>query len=129
MSKQSRHSVLAVRTNRSANAFARGARTGVLMTRAPIDLITSSKGPVNFESRSRIKNVTTRPFVLKPGCEVPRLLGDPGPNRVCRDARQEDLATLEVDEEQHVETTQCDGICGEEVTHERPGRLSLEELR
>jgi hypothetical protein len=39
----------------------RGARTGVLMTRAPIDLITSSKGPTNFESRSRIKNLTTRP--------------------------------------------------------------------
>src|ERR1019366_7855326 len=61
MSNQSRHSVRAVRTNRSANAFARGARTGVLMTRAPIDLITSSKGATNFESRSRIRNLKTRP--------------------------------------------------------------------
>ena len=48
---------------------------------------------------------------------------------MCRDARQEDLATFEVDEEQHVEPAQCDGIHGEEVTRQRPGRLSSEELR
>ena len=98
------------------------------MTRAPIDLITSSKGAVNFESRSRIKNVTTRPFVLKPGCEVPRLLGDPGPDRMCRDARQEDLATLEVDEEQHVEAVERDRADVEEVTSEHACSLCSKEL-
>src|ERR1019366_3429435 len=51
----------AVRTNRSANAFARGARTGVLMTWAPTDFSISSKGPTNFVSRSRIKKLTMRP--------------------------------------------------------------------
>src|ERR1039458_7360281 len=61
MSSQSRHSVRAVPTNRSANALARDARKGVLITRAPIEEITSLKGPTNLASRSRIKNLTTRP--------------------------------------------------------------------
>ena len=30
--------------------------------RAPIDVITSSKGPTNFVSRSRMRNLTTRPL-------------------------------------------------------------------
>jgi hypothetical protein len=66
--------------------------------------------------------------VLKSRRQVPGLLSDPGPDRMGRDARQEDLATLEVDEEQHVETTQCDGIHGEEITRQRPSSLSPEEL-
>src|SRR5665213_720714 len=40
---------------------ARGARTGVLMTRAPMLRMISSKGPTNLASRSRIKNLTKRP--------------------------------------------------------------------
>jgi hypothetical protein len=52
---QSRHSLRAVPTNRSANALAQGARKGVLITRAPIEEITSLKGPTNLASRSRIK--------------------------------------------------------------------------
>jgi hypothetical protein len=54
-STQSRHSARAVSTNLSANAFALGARKGVLMTWAPTDLITSSKGPRNLLSRSRTR--------------------------------------------------------------------------
>jgi hypothetical protein len=46
-----------------------------------------------------------------------------------RDARQEDLAPLEVDEERHTKTTECDGVYGEKVTRQRPGSLSAEELR
>jgi hypothetical protein len=46
----------------SANAFARGALTGVRMTRAPTERITSSKGPTNLASRSRTKNRTARPW-------------------------------------------------------------------
>src|ERR1035441_2261526 len=59
--QQSRHSRRAVPTNRSANALARGARTGVLMTRAPIEVMTSSKRPTNLVSLSRIKNLTALP--------------------------------------------------------------------
>jgi hypothetical protein len=45
-----------VRTNRSANAFARGERTGVLTISMPIEANTSSKLEVNLESRSRMRN-------------------------------------------------------------------------
>jgi hypothetical protein len=45
-----------VRTNRSANALALGARTGVLITRAPSEMNTSSKARVYLESRSLIRN-------------------------------------------------------------------------
>ena len=55
---RSRTSWRTVRTNLSANALAFGARTGVLITRAPSDLNTSSKAAVNFVSRSRIRNPT-----------------------------------------------------------------------
>lgn len=54
MSRRSRHSRRAVPTNRSATAFARGARTGVRMTSVPSDRNTSSKFVVNFVSQSRI---------------------------------------------------------------------------
>jgi hypothetical protein len=46
-------------THRSANAFARGARIGVLTMCTPSVRKTSSKGPENFESRSRIRNRTS----------------------------------------------------------------------
>ncbi len=55
---QSRHSVRTVLTHRSANAFAFGARIGVLRMFTPSERKTSSKGPENFESRSRIRNRT-----------------------------------------------------------------------
>jgi hypothetical protein len=61
MSNESRPSALAARTKRSANAFARGARTGVRITRAPIKRSTLSKGATNFVSRSRTRDRTARP--------------------------------------------------------------------
>jgi hypothetical protein len=64
------HSVLAVRTDLSAKAFARGDRTGVLITWAPIDLITSSNGPANLASLSRTRKWTARPGVLQGGGQV-----------------------------------------------------------
>jgi hypothetical protein len=55
-STQSRHSSRTVRTQRSANALAFGACTGVVMTRMPSAANTSSKARVNLLSRSRIRN-------------------------------------------------------------------------
>src|SRR6266542_4099746 len=55
MRSQSRHSARAVRTKRSAIAFAFGARTGVLTIRMPSLRKTSSKGPLYLLSRSRIR--------------------------------------------------------------------------
>ena len=58
---ESRHSVLTVRTHRSAKAFARGARTGVRIT-APSVRKTSSKLDVYLASRS-LMNVGTSTFL------------------------------------------------------------------
>jgi hypothetical protein len=55
---QSRHSVRTVLAHRSANALARGERIGVQITVTPSVLDTSSKGPENLASRSRIKDRT-----------------------------------------------------------------------
>ena len=67
-------------------------------------------------------------LVLQGDCQVPGLLGDPGPDRVGRHAGQEDLATLEVDEEQHIEPAQRDRVDVEEVASERAGGLGSKEL-
>src|SRR5713226_6731701 len=56
MSIQSRHSVLTVRTQRSAKALAFGARMGVQITSVPSERKTSSKLEVYLESRSLIRN-------------------------------------------------------------------------
>jgi hypothetical protein len=45
-----------VPTKRSAIAFARGARTGVLMTLMSMAVKTASRPAVNLRSRSRIRN-------------------------------------------------------------------------
>jgi transposase-like protein len=58
ISSQSRHSVRAVRTKRSACALACGTRNGVWMTVVPSVRKTSSKPATNFVSRSRIRNLT-----------------------------------------------------------------------
>ncbi len=46
-----------VPTQRSATAFALGARTGVQITSAPVERHTSSNTLVNLVSRSRIRNL------------------------------------------------------------------------
>jgi hypothetical protein len=53
----SRHSRRSVPANRSADEFARGDRTGVLITRVPSSAKTPSDAAVNLLSRSRIKNL------------------------------------------------------------------------
>jgi hypothetical protein len=54
-------------------------------------------------------------LVLKGNRQVTGLLGDPVPDRVGRHAGQEDLASLEVDEEQHIEPAQSDRVDMEEA--------------
>jgi hypothetical protein len=71
----SRHSLRAVPTQRSANAFALGARTGVFTTVSPSVRKTSSNGPENFESRSRsrIRLPSGLPAIARfRACCVPR---------------------------------------------------------
>ena len=59
ISIRSRHSRRALAIHLSAIAFARGARTGVLMIRTPMAVNTASNAAVNLASRSRITNLTT----------------------------------------------------------------------
>jgi len=54
-----------VPTKRSAMAFARGARTGVLMIWMSMAANTASKAAVNLLSRSRIKNRKRRWAVVE----------------------------------------------------------------
>ena len=68
-------------------------------------------------------------LVLERDGEVARHLGDPAPDRVRSHASQEHLATLEVDEEQHIAPTKRDGLDGEEIAGERAGSLCSKELR
>ena len=67
-------------------------------------------------------------LVLQGDRQVTGLLGGPGPDRVSGNASQEDLATLEVDEEQHVEAVERDRADVEEVTSEHACSLCSKEL-
>ena len=62
------------------------------------------------------------------GGQVAGGLGDPVAGRVGSDAGQPDPATFEVDEEQHVEPAETDGVHGEEVAGHHAWRLGAEEL-
>jgi hypothetical protein len=66
------HSARTVRTQRSAYAFALGARTGVTRTSPPSERNTSLKLRENFASRSRSRKHTRRPWSPAPA-------GDSGP--------------------------------------------------
>src|ERR1019366_2743725 len=114
MRRRSRHSRRTVPTKRSANAFARGAWTGVLMILTPSVWKTSSKPAVNFVARSRTTNLAARDRSIGPA-QVAGLLGDPLPHRAGGDAGEVDPPGVDLNEEQHVEAPQKDSIDGEEV--------------
>jgi len=61
--------------------------------------------------------------------EVAGLLGHPAGHGAGRDTGEVDPTGVVVDEEQHVETPEQDGVDREEVTGDQTLRLSLEELR
>jgi hypothetical protein len=74
----------------------------------------------------------------KPGCsaafgqderQVASLLGDPLPHRVGSDAREVDPPSVDLDEEQHVETAEKHRVDGEKVAGQHGCRLGLQELR
>jgi hypothetical protein len=85
----SRHSRRTLCTHRSAYAFARGARGGILTGMTPSDRRTSSNAAVNLESRSRTRILGD--WRRSPRCQDRlRLLCDPGPVRVGSAAGEED---------------------------------------
>ena len=57
------------------------------------------------------------------------MLGDPGPDRVSRYPGQIDLAPLQFDEKQHIDTPEHDGVDVKEVAREGAGGLRPKEIR
>jgi hypothetical protein len=88
------------------------------MTRAAADLITSSKGPKELSVPVPDEEPHRTALVSRCGRQATSLLGGPGSGRVSGHASQEDLAALEVDEEQHIEPAQRDCVDVEEVASE-----------
>ena len=108
----SRHSRRSVPTNRSAYEFARGDRTGVLITRTVFPEKTALNVAVNLLSRSRIRN-------LKPLAEIHQeiagLLGGPGPGWMRGNAQDMDPPGPDLHNEQHVHAPEHDGVDMQEI--------------
>src|SRR5918995_6529800 len=122
----SRHSRRALPTQRSANAFAFGARIGVLTTSRPSVRKTSSKVPQNFESRSR-----SRICLSSRRSAIDRF-------RACWVTHTEsgrlvyagvvDSSRGDLDEEQDVQRLQQHGLYREEVVRQHSPALCPQEL-
>src|SRR5450759_2514427 len=98
MRVQSRHSALIVSITRSAWALAFGARNGARMTCIPSERSTVSNAPLNFASRSRMRN---RMAGERPSRSITRFRacsGDPGRVGVRSGRAQVDPPAPELDE-------------------------------
>lgn len=117
-----------VPTKRSAIAFARGARVGVLMIVTSVPVNTASKAAVNLPSRSRMRNRISRWAVVQVHEQVARLLGQPRCGRVRGDAEDVHTAGGVLDDEERVEPVQCDRVEVEQVAGHDGLGLRVEEL-
>jgi len=94
----------------------------------PSDRNTSSKGAGELGVPVVDQEPYGPPLLLEGHGQVPALLGDPRRIRVaCRSAEMH-LPRPELDPHQHVQGLQPDGLHGEEVARQDPGRLVVEEL-
>jgi hypothetical protein len=89
-------------TNRSAMAFARGARIGVARTSTPAASNTASKTQPNLPSWSRIRNRERLAGVLDVHEHVARELSQPLTRRVCGQPEDPDPAVGVLDDEEPV---------------------------
>jgi hypothetical protein len=122
----SRHSRRAPPTQRSANAFALGARIGVLTTSRPSVRKTSSKDPQNFESRCRSRTcLSSRRSAIDRfrACWVTHAES----GRLVTPAMWTRLVA-DLDEEQDVQRLQQHGLYREEVARQQSPALSPQEL-
>ena len=113
--RRSRQFAADVPTKRSAMAFARGARTGVLMIWMSTPANTASKAAVNLVSRSRIRNRKPVGAVVEVHEQVAGLLGQPRSGRVGGDAEDVHPAGGVLDDEERVEPAQGDRVEVEQV--------------
>jgi len=120
---QSRHSERAVRTKRSAIAFALGDRIGVLMISTPSPRKTVSKSRVNLLSRSRIRKRTgvARSHKIQTSWRACWLTQAPSGFGV-HPARW-DTPAAKLDEKEHIQAPQGNRLDGEEVDGEHALRL------
>src|SRR5258706_13436256 len=128
MGIRSVHSRRTVPTHPSANAFARGACGGVLITLMPALANTASKAAVNF----RIPIVQQEPqpggALIEVHEKVPGLLGYPGAGWMRGHPDDVDLAGGGLEEEQHVDPLEEHGVDGEEVAGQDRVRLGGQKL-
>jgi hypothetical protein len=129
MSIRSAHSRRKVPITRSQMAFARGAWTGVCGD-------PDGVGGEDGVEGSRVLGVAIADEELDRARlfgevhrEVAGLLGDPAGDRVGRDAGDSDTSRVVVDEHEHVEPAEKDGVDMEEVARHQPLGLGREELR
>src|SRR5215472_4201205 len=123
ISSWSRHSRRALPIQRSAIAFARGACTGVLMTRTPVAVNTASNGAVNLASPVTDQELEAGGLITEVHQQVAGLLGHPRAGGVGGDARQVDAPGGVFDEEHGMRAAQEHGIDVEEASRQdRMGR-------
>lgn len=128
MSVQSRHSARIVSITRSACAFAFGAWIGVRMTRIPSDRSTVSNGPVNFASRSRMRNRAGLVRASSPRARLRACSGDPRRVGVRRCRTHVDPPAAQLDEHEDVQSPEPGGLDGAAVAGDDAIRVRAEEL-
>ena len=116
-------------TKRSAMALARGARTGVLMTRTSMAVNTASNAAMNLVSRSPDEKPEASTGVVEIHEEVASLLGQPRAGGVGGDTEDVHAAGGVLDDEERVEPVQADRVEMEQVAGEDAVRLRSEKLR
>ena len=121
------HSRRTVPTQRSAKAFALGALTGHLMTRAPSEANTASKAAVNLASQSRPKNLRESPLSSRSPTRL-RHLGGPWAVGVPGHTEDMDDPALHFDRKEHRELGEPHGVDGEKVCGQDAFGLGTEEL-
>jgi hypothetical protein len=108
-----------VATQRSAKAFARGARMGVRRIRMPSEAKIASKGV----GEGGVPVAQQEPELLdavRQVHEVTGLLGDPFPGWVGRHAEDVDPASGDLQHDQHLQALEQDGLSMEQVAGQVP---------
>src|SRR5438552_10340095 len=127
MSSWSRHSRRTVPTHLSAYALATGVRTGVRVIRVLIETPDVVEGATELRVPIADQVAGNDARLFHRGDDVAGVLGHPLPGRMRSDSGEPHPAGSDLDEEQHIETTQRDGVDAEEVTRHNACRLGPDE--
>jgi hypothetical protein len=124
------HSRRTLPTQRSARAFARGERTGVLITLAPSEVNTLSNAMVNLVSRSRMRNLRCSARPPRSMSRFRACWATHGPVGFVVAPMTSDVhgSADVVDGEQDVDPLEEHGVDVEEITCPGPHGLGVQEL-